>query len=129
MSLCAIRALNTKLSSPRSKPAPSPLFFAPQSPYNTNLLVAGFDKDTGPALYWCDYLATLHHMNVCGTGYGSYFVLSLFDRLWRPELSEAEALELMKKGIEEVKARLVVAPSKYNIKVVDKDGIRLVAEV
>lgn len=30
-------------------------------------------------------------------GAGSYFVLSLCDRLWRPDMSEAEALELMEK--------------------------------
>lgn len=32
-------------------------------------------------------------------------------------------------GIEEVKSRLVVAPPKYIIKVVDKNGVRVVAEV
>jgi len=71
-----------------------------KSPYNCNLLLAGFDGDDGPALYWCDYLATLHHINVCGTGYGSYFVLSLFDKLWRPDITEDEALDMMKKGKE-----------------------------
>jgi len=69
-----------------------------KSPYNTNLLLAGFDDDTGPSLYWCDYLATLHHMNICGTGYGSYFALSLFDKLWRKDMSEEDALVIMKKG-------------------------------
>lgn len=29
---------------------------------------------------------------------GSYFVLSLFDRLWKPDLTEEEAFDLMKKG-------------------------------
>lgn len=43
-----------------------------QSPYHTNLLMAGFDEGSGPALYWCDYLATLHQMNICGTGYGAW---------------------------------------------------------
>lgn len=57
-------------------------------------------------------------MNVAGTGYGSYFVLSLFDRLWHPDLTREEGLEMMKKGIEEVKKRLVVAPPKYSIKVI-----------
>jgi 20S proteasome subunit beta 4 len=32
-------------------------------------------------------------------------------------------------GIEEVKSRLVVAPPKYVVKVIDKDGIRKLAEV
>lgn len=65
-------------------PGPSPAFIAPalnaplhptphrapQSPYHTNLLMAGWDEGSGPALYWCDYLATLHKMNICGNGYG-----------------------------------------------------------
>lgn len=34
--------------------------------------MAGFDEGAGPSLYWCDYLATLHHMNICGTGYGAW---------------------------------------------------------
>lgn len=100
-----------------------------RSPYNTNLLIAGFDEGSGPSLYWCDYLATLHQMNITGTGYGSYFVLSLFDRLWRPDLTQEEALELMRQGVEEVKKRLVVAPPKYIVKVIDKDGIRTLAEL
>lgn len=33
---------------------------------------------------------------------GSYFVLSMMDRLWRPDLSVEEAVQLMEKGIEEV---------------------------
>lgn len=99
-----------------------------KSPYHTNLLMAGYDEGTGPALYWCDYLATLHHMNICGTGYGSMFVLSMFDKMWHEDLTEAEALEMMKKGIEEVKARLVVAPPKYIIKVIDKDGTRTLGD-
>lgn len=69
-----------------------------KSPYHTNLLVAGYDEGMGPALYWCDYLATLHHMNICGSGYGSYFVMSLFDKLWKPDLTETEALDMMIKG-------------------------------
>lgn len=100
-----------------------------KKPYQTNLLIAGYDEEAGPSLYWLDYLATMHKMNIGGTGYGSYFVLSLFDRLWRPDLSEAEALELMEKGIAEVKARLVVAPPSYIIKVIDKNGIREVKRI
>ncbi len=57
---------------------------------------------------------------------GSYFVLSMFDRLWRADLSQDEALGLMEKGVEEVKSRLVVAPPTFVVKVIDKDGIRTV---
>lgn len=69
-----------------------------KSPYQTNLLIAGYDEHSGPSLYWCDYLATMHHQNICGTGYGAYFVLSLFDKLWTKDVTEAQALDMMKKG-------------------------------
>lgn len=108
-------------------------------PYSTNLLIAGFDevkegekkegKEGEASLYWMDYLATMHKMNVGGTGYGSYFVLSMLDRLWRPKLSVAEALEMMEKGVAEVLKRLVVAPPAYVIKIVDKDGIRVLKTI
>ena len=41
-----------------------------QRPYQTNLLIAGYDEGRGASLFWCDYLATMHKMNIAGTGYG-----------------------------------------------------------
>lgn len=46
-----------------------------QSPYHCNLLLAGYDAKTGPALYWMDYLATLNKINTGGTGYGAWRTL------------------------------------------------------
>ena len=43
---------------------------AVQKPYQVNILFAGFDDRTGASLYWMDYLATMHKMNISGTGYG-----------------------------------------------------------
>mmetsp|Transcript_24863 Transcript_24863/g.73509 ORF Transcript_24863/g.73509 Transcript_24863/m.73509 type:complete len:196 (-) Transcript_24863:58-645(-) len=100
-----------------------------KSPYHCNLMLAGYDEATGPSLFWMDYLATLNKINTGGTGYGSFFVLSMFDKMWHPNLTEAEALDMMLKGIDEVKQRLVVAPSKFVIKVVDKNGTRTVQNV
>ncbi len=42
-----------------------------QRMYQTNLLIAGWDEKAGPSLFWLDYLATMHAMNVAGTGYGA----------------------------------------------------------
>jgi 20S proteasome subunit beta 4 len=53
----------------------------------------------------------------------------MFDKMWHPNVTEAEALDMMLKGIEEVKQRLVVAPAHYIIKVIDKSGIRTVHTV
>lgn len=70
-----------------------------------------------------------HRVRAPGCPAGSYFVLSMFDKMWHPNLTQAEALVMMEKGIEEVKRRLVVAPPHYIIKVVDKDGIKVVANI
>jgi 20S proteasome subunit beta 4 len=46
-----------------------------------NLLLGGYDISTkSPNLYWMDYLGTLAEVPFAAQGYGSYFVLSLFDR-------------------------------------------------
>ncbi|KAL3157444.1 hypothetical protein ABBQ32_011915 [Trebouxia sp. C0010 RCD-2024] len=95
-----------------------------KKPYQVNILFAGFDDRAGASLYWMDYLATMHKMNISGTGYGSYFVLAMLDKLWHQNLTEEEALQLHLKGVDEVKKRLVVAPPDFIIKVVDKNGIR-----
>jgi len=100
-----------------------------KNPYNTNLLLAGYDEKTGPSLYFIDYLGTMHSMNLAGTGYGQNFVLSLFDRLWHKDLTEEEAVKLMELGIEEVQKRLVVAQPSHIIKVVDKNGVRTIKTV
>lgn len=41
-----------------------------QKPYQVNILLAGYDEKSGASLYWMDYLATMHKMNIAGTGYG-----------------------------------------------------------
>nr|QKY15271.1 proteasome subunit beta type-2 (PBD2) [Polytomella parva] len=100
-----------------------------KAPYHCNLLLAGYDEKNGPSLYWLDYLASLTKVNVGGTGYGSYFTLSMFDKMWHPELTPEEAVVMLDKGIEEVKKRLVVAPPSFIIKIIDKDGVRVVKTV
>ena len=60
-------------------------FFVLQGPYNTNLLIAGWDEKAGPSLYWMDYLATMHSMNVAGTGYGA----CLYSLTLKPRISHS----------------------------------------
>lgn len=47
-------------------------------------------------------LSTSHSLNVGGTGYGSYFGLSMMDKLWHSNLTQDEAVALMEKAIAEV---------------------------
>uniref|UniRef100_A0A0D6RA00 Proteasome subunit beta n=1 Tax=Araucaria cunninghamii TaxID=56994 RepID=A0A0D6RA00_ARACU len=95
-----------------------------KNPYSVNLLLAGFDKDVGPSLYYIDYIATLHKIDKAAFGYGAYFTLSMMDKYYHKNMSLEEALELVNKCILEIRSRLVIAPPNFVIKIVDKDGAR-----
>uniref|UniRef100_A0A803MQW1 Uncharacterized protein n=1 Tax=Chenopodium quinoa TaxID=63459 RepID=A0A803MQW1_CHEQI len=92
------------------------------NPYKVNIILAGFDQDTGPSLYFIDYIATLHKVDKAAFGYGSYFALSMMDRHYRSDMSVDEAIKLVDDCIVEIRTRLVVAPPNFVIKIVDKDG-------
>ena len=98
--------------------------FSPQNPYMVNVILGGYDKDVGASLYYIDYIATLHKIDKGAFGYGSYFCLSLMDKLYHPDMTVEEAVDLVDKCIKEIRLRLVVAPQNFVIKIVDKDGAR-----
>ena len=92
-------------------------------PYQVNLLMAGYDASEDEAsLYFMDYMASTQKVNSGGHGYGGMFCLSLFDKHWKPRMSREDASDLIDKCIAEVRTRLVTAPTKYHVKIVDKDG-------
>ncbi|XP_010532564.1 PREDICTED: proteasome subunit beta type-2-A-like [Tarenaya hassleriana] len=95
-----------------------------KNPYFVNILMAGYDKETGPSLYYIDYIATLHKVDKGAFGYGSYFSLSTMDRHFRSDMTLEEAIELVDMCILEIKSRLVVAPPNFVIKIVDESGAR-----
>ncbi|KAA1475230.1 20S proteasome subunit [Dentipellis sp. KUC8613] len=94
-------------------------------PYAVNLLVGGYDTaDEKPHLYWIDYLGTQARVPFAAHGYGSYFALSTLDRYHNPEGTLEEGLLTLRRAIDETSKRLVVAPERYKVRVVDKDGVR-----
>ena len=101
--------------------------FLRKSPYQVNLLIAGYDEKTGPSLYYLDHLAALQEVNRGAHGYGAYFALGLLDRYWKADLSEAEGVEIIRKCIAEIKTRFLIDRNTFVIKIVDKNGTRVVA--
>ncbi|XP_057524024.1 proteasome subunit beta type-2-A-like [Amaranthus tricolor] len=95
-----------------------------KNPYFVNVLLAGYDAETGPSLYFIDYIATLHKVDKAAFGYGSYFSLAMMDRHYHSNMSLDEAIKLVDDCIAEIRSRLVVAPPNFVIKIVDKDGAR-----
>ncbi|WJX55030.1 Proteasome subunit beta type-2-A [Trifolium repens] len=80
-------------------------FVLGKNPYSVNILLAGYDKETGPSLYYIDYIATLHKLEKGAFGYGSYFSLSMMDRHYHSGMSVKQAIDLVDKCIMEIRSR------------------------
>lgn len=105
--------------------------------YECNSLLVGYDvpvsehDDTpgGSHLFYLDYLGTMQAVDFGAHGYGTTFVTAILDRFWRPDLTEAEGLELMQKCCDEVKKRIVISNANFICKVVTSRGTEPVPSV
>nr|QBH72696.1 proteasome subunit beta type [Orthoderella ornata] len=95
-----------------------------RTPYHVNLLLAGYDDETGPDLYFIDYLASMVKVPFAAHGYGGMFVYSILDRYHKPTLTREESYELMKKCVREIQKRLIVNLPNFKVQIIDKDGVR-----
>lgn len=71
-------------------------------------------------------MGSLAKLNYGAHGYCANFILSVFDRDWQPDLTEEEAIEVIKKCIFELKTRFLISQPKFFIKIVDAQGIRVI---
>jgi len=95
-----------------------------RNPYQVNLLLGGYDEKSGPSMYYMDYLASMHKMNIAAHGYGSYFALSIMDRHWKKDMSLDDGLKLIRLCIQELATRFVISLPVFKVKLADKNGIR-----
>ncbi|XP_031850081.1 proteasome subunit beta type-2 [Nomia melanderi] len=95
-----------------------------RTPYVVNLLMAGYDDDTGPELYFIDYLASCVNVPYAAHGYGGFFCLSILDRYHKLDSTEEEAYIIMKKCVREIHKRLIVNLPSFKIQKVSKEGIK-----
>jgi 20S proteasome alpha/beta subunit len=54
-----------------------------KAPYQTNILLGGFDQGAGASLYFMDMYSALTKVNFGVHGHASNFLLSIFDREWK----------------------------------------------
>ncbi|XP_012252864.1 proteasome subunit beta type-2 [Athalia rosae] len=94
-----------------------------RTPYFVNLLMAGYDDETGPELYFIDYLASCVKVPYAAHGYGGFFSLAIMDRYHNLDLSEPEAYELMKKCVREIHKRLFVNLPNFKVQKISRTGI------
>lgn len=97
-----------------------------KGPYQTNLLLAGFDRPNEVSLYHMDYFGAMAKVNFSAHGYASNFILSIFDRDWRPDMTVEEGLGVLRKCVNELHTRFLISQPNFVIKIVDKDGVRLI---
>lgn len=53
-------------------------------------------------------------------------MLSTLDRYWKKNLSLEDGLDVIRKCIAEVQKRLVISQPRFSIKMVSKDGIKVI---
>ncbi|XP_056272544.1 proteasome subunit beta type-2 [Pseudoliparis swirei] len=94
-----------------------------RTPYHVNLLLAGYDDTDGPSLYYMDYLSALAKAPFAAHGYGAYLTLSILDQHYRPDLTRDDAVDLLKKCIEELRKRFILNLPSFTVRVIDKEGI------
>jgi 20S proteasome subunit beta 4 len=100
-----------------------------KGPYQTNLLLAGWDELDGVSLYHMDYMASLSKVNFGAHGYAANFILSVFDRDWKPDMTVEEGMEVVRRCIHELKTRFLISQPVFTIKIVDQSGTRKVGNV
>ncbi|KER20679.1 hypothetical protein T265_10835 [Opisthorchis viverrini] len=94
-----------------------------QKPYQVNMVIAGYDTQKGPELFYLDYLATLAKVPFVVHGYGSYLTLSVLDRDYRPDMTVDQAVNLLRSCAKEIQKRFIVNLDRYCVRLVTKDGI------
>jgi len=95
-----------------------------RTPYFVNLLMAGYDKEAGPELYFLDYLASMVKVPFAVHGYGSFFTLSVMDRYYREDMTKAEVLDLLQKCLNEIRERFIINLPSFKVKLITQDGVQ-----
>jgi 20S proteasome subunit beta 4 len=54
-----------------------------KSPYQANVIIAGYDENEGPKLYWMDYLGSMQKVTKAAHGYGGHFLYGIMDNFYR----------------------------------------------
>jgi 20S proteasome subunit beta 4 len=97
-------------------------------PKHTNLLLAGLDEH-GPSLYFLDYLGTMHKMPFGAHGYAANFVLSIFDRHYKPNLSVQDGEKLAAMCMAELQQRFLISQPDFVIKMIYKEGDKIETKI
>jgi 20S proteasome alpha/beta subunit len=98
-----------------------------KGPFQVNVLLGGFDEGVGGSLYFLDYMGAMQKVPYGCQGYAGAFCLSVMDREWTKGLDQAEAVAIVQKCIKELKTRFLISQPNFMIKVINKEGVKVVS--
>jgi len=80
-----------------------------------------------PHLFWLDPYGSLQKVQYGAHGHGANFMLSILDQSYQPDLSQEEAIQIVRDCFDQLRIRYVInTPQPPCIKCIDKDGCRLI---
>ncbi len=88
------------------------------------MILAGYNVHAEkPSIHWIDYLASMAEVPFAAHGYGALFTMSIFDRYHKNDLSEEDAMTILRKCFAEVEHRMAVNLKGFLVKKVSKNGV------
>ncbi|XP_047984724.1 proteasome subunit beta type-2-like isoform X2 [Leguminivora glycinivorella] len=87
-------------------------------------LIAGYDEKEGGQLYFLEGLGVSLQLPFAAIGLAGLLSLGVLSRHHKPNLTEAEAYEVLKLATQEIQQRFVVQMPKFQVFVVSKDGVK-----
>ena len=103
-----------------------------KGPYSVNILLAGFEGDQ-PRLYWLDYLGSVVELKKAAHGYAEFLTSTVMDtletkvlNLVMQEMTEEEGISIMDRCLNSMKERFVLTQTSFTVKIIRKDGIKVI---
>lgn len=98
-------------------------------PYSVFPILGGYDEvEKRGKIYWIDYLGTGAEVTYGAHGYGDSFATGFLDRYHKPTMSKEQGVELVKGALDAIQNRLVICQTKFQMVLVDKDGVHELPE-
>ncbi|XP_061708292.1 proteasome subunit beta type-2-like [Cydia pomonella] len=91
--------------------------------YNGAIL-AGYDDKEGGQLYFLEGLGVSQQMPFAAIGLAGMLSVGVLCRYHKPNLTEAEAYEVLKLSTQEIQQRFIVQLPKFQVSLVSKDGVK-----
>lgn len=97
-----------------------------RKPYQVQALVGGVKNGGEGFLSMIDYLGTRCDLPYAAHGYAAFYTMSLLDHHYKDDIDLDTGLKLLKLCEEELNKRMPMDFKGLNVKVIDKDGVKVV---